>query len=162
VGHVEAKQQFCPPTLTIEITDRWSLLILRECFRARTHDHFLAAFSIAPSLLAEKLERLVASGLLRNIDHSRFVLTQGGRDFSLAVRSAMPLSCEQSAPPFDGITTCPDCSEVLATEMKGLRGKYRYGPVEIANPSASSQRVDCPFLQMKPSDPGRNSHTTNG
>jgi DNA-binding HxlR family transcriptional regulator len=151
VGRIEAKQQFCPPGLTIEmIRDRWSLLILRECFfGARTRDRLLAAFSIAPSLLGEKLDGLLASGLLCNISHTEFVLTRRGLDFNLAAGSAMQLPCEQSVSPFDGITTCPDCSEVLATEMKGLGGKYRHRP---AKAPTSTYRVDTPIAQMKPSD----------
>jgi DNA-binding HxlR family transcriptional regulator len=48
------------------IGDRWSLLILRECFlRKRRFEAFQASLGITRHLLAERLKKLVRFGVLR-------------------------------------------------------------------------------------------------
>ena len=48
------------------IGDRWSLLILRECFlRTRRFEGFQSALGITRHLLAERLKKLVRQGVLR-------------------------------------------------------------------------------------------------
>jgi DNA-binding HxlR family transcriptional regulator len=134
VGRIESEEQFHSPRLTTEVfNDRWSLLILRECFfRAKRPEDFLTSLNVAPCVLAERLDKLVGFGLLRRIRRPHFaqghdyVLTQSGLDFCPAVRSAMPsLSDYRSASVFDGIATCADCDEVIATEMKAVRDRPR-------------------------------------
>jgi len=47
------------------IGDRWTLLILRECFlRVRRFDDFQAGLSIGRPILADRLQKLVASFVL--------------------------------------------------------------------------------------------------
>ena len=69
------------------IGDRWSLLILRECFlRIRRFDDFQASLGITRHLLADRLKKLVRFGVLRKIPYSEapkryeYILTQKGLD----------------------------------------------------------------------------------
>jgi DNA-binding HxlR family transcriptional regulator len=130
VGRIESEEQFRSQKLAIEIfNDRWSLLILCECFfRARRREDFLVSLNVEPCVLAERLDKLVAFGLLRRIRYQDFpgcreyALTRSGLDVCSAIRSAMPSSCDyRSASVFDGMATCADCGEVIATEMKAVQ-----------------------------------------
>ena len=52
------------------IGDRWSLLILRDCFlRKRRFDAFQASLGITRHLLADRLKKLVRYGVLRRIPY---------------------------------------------------------------------------------------------
>ena len=52
------------------IGDRWSLLILRECFlRIRRFDEFQSSLGITRHLLADRLKKLVRFGVLRKIPY---------------------------------------------------------------------------------------------
>ena len=69
------------------IGDRWSLLILRECFlRIRRFDEFQASLGITRHLLADRLKKLVRFGVLRRIPYQEapkryeYILTQKGLD----------------------------------------------------------------------------------
>jgi DNA-binding HxlR family transcriptional regulator len=69
------------------IGDRWSLLILRECFlRTRRFEGFQSALGITRHLLAERLKKLVRQGVLRRIPYQEapkrheYILTQKGLD----------------------------------------------------------------------------------
>src|ERR1700739_2589213 len=69
------------------IGDRWSLLILRECFlRARRFDEFQTSLGITRHLLADRLKKLVRFGVLRRIPYQEspkryeYLLTQKGLD----------------------------------------------------------------------------------
>ena len=69
------------------IGDRWTLLILRECFlRTRRFEGFQSALGITRHLLAERLKKLVRTGVLRRIPYQEapkrheYILTQKGLD----------------------------------------------------------------------------------
>src|ERR1700686_5328810 len=69
------------------IGDRWSLLILGECFlRIRTFDEFQSSLGITRHLLADRLKKLVRFGVLRRIPYQEsptrheYILTQKGLD----------------------------------------------------------------------------------
>jgi DNA-binding HxlR family transcriptional regulator len=69
------------------IGDRWSLLILRECFlRIRRFDEFQASLGVTRHLLADRLKKLVRFGVLRRIPYQEapkryeYILTQKGLD----------------------------------------------------------------------------------
>ena len=70
------------------IGDRWSILILRECFFGSTHfDEFQKRLGIAPNILTRRLKMLVQEGLLVRREYSQrpprfeYVLTERGHDF---------------------------------------------------------------------------------
>jgi DNA-binding HxlR family transcriptional regulator len=72
------------------IGDRWSLLILRECFlRKRRFEAFQSSLGITRHLLAERLKKLVRFGVLRRIPYQEspkryeYILTQKGLDLSI-------------------------------------------------------------------------------
>src|SRR5258708_20662206 len=69
------------------IGDRWSLLILRECFpRKRRFEAFEASLGITRHVLADWLKKLVRFGVLRRIPYQEspkryeFILTQKSLD----------------------------------------------------------------------------------
>jgi DNA-binding HxlR family transcriptional regulator len=78
----------CSVARTIAIIgDRWTLLILRECFlRTRRFEGFQSALGITRHLLAERLKKLVRTGILRRIPYQEspirheYILTQKGLD----------------------------------------------------------------------------------
>ena len=67
------------------IGDRWSLLILRECFlRKRRFEAFESSLGITRHVLADRLKKLVRFGVLRRIPYQEspkryeYILTQKG------------------------------------------------------------------------------------
>jgi DNA-binding HxlR family transcriptional regulator len=69
------------------IGDRWSLLILRECYlRIRRFEEFQSSLGITRHLLAERLKKLVGYGVLRRVPYQdspkryEYILTQKGLD----------------------------------------------------------------------------------
>src|SRR3954469_5220819 len=82
----ELEEEPCSMARTIGVIgDRWTLLILRECFlRTRRFEGFQAALGITRHLLAERLKKLVRLGILRRIPYQEapkrheYILTQKG------------------------------------------------------------------------------------
>src|SRR5260221_9563828 len=82
------EEEPCSLALTIGVIgDRWSLLILRECFlRTRRFEGFQSALGITRHLLAERLKKLVRQGVLRRIPYQEspkpheYILTQKALD----------------------------------------------------------------------------------
>ncbi|HUA52536.1 MAG TPA: helix-turn-helix domain-containing protein [Candidatus Sulfotelmatobacter sp.] len=78
----------CPIARSLDVVGEWwSLLILRDAFRGvRRFDDFQASLGIARNLLARRLKRLVAAGLLETRPYStrpprhEYRLTDKGRD----------------------------------------------------------------------------------
>src|SRR6202795_802276 len=69
------------------IGDRWSLMVLRECFlKRRRFEAFQSSLGITRHLLAERLKKLVQYGVLRRIPYQatpkryEYILTQKGLD----------------------------------------------------------------------------------
>jgi DNA-binding HxlR family transcriptional regulator len=67
------------------IGDRWSLLILRECFlRGRRFEEFQSKLGITRHLLADRLKKFVRYGVLRRARYQEsparyeYILTQRG------------------------------------------------------------------------------------
>ncbi len=63
----ELDQEACSVARTVAVIgDRWSLLILRDCFlRVRRFDDFQARLGITRHILADRLKKLVDLGVLR-------------------------------------------------------------------------------------------------
>ena len=78
------EEEPCSMARTIGVIgDRWTLLILRECFlRTRRFEGFQSALGITRHLLAERLKKLVRQGVLRRIPYQEapkrheYILTQ--------------------------------------------------------------------------------------
>jgi DNA-binding HxlR family transcriptional regulator len=74
--------------------DRWTLLVLRDCFLgARRFEHFEASLGISPHLLSTRLAKLVEHGVLERRPYrerpTRFEyrLTEKGRDLYPVIAS---------------------------------------------------------------------------
>src|ERR1700744_1623564 len=84
----ELEEEPCSLARTVAVIgDRWSLLILRECFlRKRRFEAFQSTLGITRHLLAERLKKLVRTGILRRIPYQEspkryeYILTQKGLD----------------------------------------------------------------------------------
>ena len=122
------------------IGDRWTLLILRECFlRTRRFEGFQSALGITRHLLAERLKKLVRQGVLRRIPYQEspkryeYILTQKGLDLYPVMMALVhwgdthmvdecgrPLLHEhrKCGKLFDPVMVCSECGEpLLAKEV---------------------------------------------
>ena len=122
------------------IGDRWSLLILRECFlRKRRFEAFQSSLGITRHLLAERLKKLVRFGVLRRIPYQEspkryeYILTQKGLDLYPVIMSIVhwgnihmvdargrPMLHEHKkcGKMFDPVMICSECGEPI--EAKGV------------------------------------------
>lgn len=130
--------------------DLTMLNVLQECFhgtqRIESFEHNLG---IPRLQLTNSLSRLVHLRLLRRIPHRelssqpRYAPTEKALSLHQIILSLLRLK-ESTSPArpggksrfavgartaFDGITVCPDCSEVLATEMKSGRTSPPRDPI---------------------------------
>ncbi len=84
----------CPVARAMSVIgDRWTLLILRDCFRGKSRfEDFQKSLGITRHVLADRLKRLVDEGVLEKTAYSEhpprfdYVLTDKGRDFGPALR----------------------------------------------------------------------------
>lgn len=82
------RRSVCPLACTLDlIGDRWTLLVVRDLFAGKSHYHEFAQSPerIATNILADRLDRLVKSGLVRaqespaRAGSSQYVLTDKGQ-----------------------------------------------------------------------------------
>jgi DNA-binding HxlR family transcriptional regulator len=84
---------WCPVArATSVIGDRWTLLIVRDCFLGKSRfEEFQKSLGMTRHVLADRLKRLVAEGVLeRNPYQTRpvryaYTLTEKGQDFAPAL-----------------------------------------------------------------------------
>jgi DNA-binding HxlR family transcriptional regulator len=139
------------------IGDRWSLLILRECFlRKRRFEAFQASLGITRHLLADRLKKLVSFGVLRRIPYQEspkryeYILTQKGLDLYPIIMSIVhwgdihmvdsrgrPMLHEHKAcgKLFDPVMICSECGGASIGTIdgrfagpRGLDGEPRNQP----------------------------------
>ena len=80
-------EEACSMSRTVSVIgDRWTLLILRDCFRRiRRFDEFQSRLGITRHLLAERLRKLVRQGVLRKVAYQErpkryeYILTRSAR-----------------------------------------------------------------------------------
>jgi len=128
------------------IGDRWTLLVLRECFlRVRRFEAFQANLGITRHLLAARLKKLTGSGVLERVPYqtrparSEYILTQKGLDLypvmmalvhwgdiHMADERGRPLLHEHKTcgAAFDPVMVCSQCGEPLHAKAV----KTRPGP----------------------------------
>ncbi len=130
------EEEPCSVARTVAVIgDRWSLLILRECFlRKRRFEAFQSSLGITRHLLAARLKKLVQYGVLRRIPYQaspkryEYILTQKGLDLYPVMMSIVhwgnlhmvdargrPMlhqhkSCGKM---FDPLMVCSECGEPL-------------------------------------------------
>ena len=132
----ELADERCSIARTVSVIgDRWTLLILRDCFlRIRRFDDFEARLGITRHILADRLKKLLESGVLaktpygeRPVRHE-YRLTQKGLDLYPVLMSIVHwgdtytadvagrpmlhqhLTCGHT---FDPVLTCSECGEVV-------------------------------------------------
>jgi DNA-binding HxlR family transcriptional regulator len=91
----EIGDQVCSVARTLSVVgDRWTLLVVRECFLGtRRFDDFQARLGATPHVLADRLRKLVAEGVLERVAYQErprrheYRLTEKGRDLYPVVAS---------------------------------------------------------------------------
>jgi DNA-binding HxlR family transcriptional regulator len=93
-----SRRSACPVACTLDVLgDRWSLLVVRDLLRGkRRYAEFLASSEQIPTnILAERLKRLVAHGIIEPHRYSahpprmEYVLTPKGEDLRPVLRSML-------------------------------------------------------------------------
>jgi DNA-binding HxlR family transcriptional regulator len=133
------EEEECSLSRTVAVIgDRWTLLILRECFlRVRRFDEFQARLGITRHLLAQRLKKLVRFGVLRRTPYQtspqryEYILTQKGLDLHPIMISIVhwgdvhmvdergrPLLHQhaQCGHMFDPVMVCSECGEPLTAK----------------------------------------------
>jgi DNA-binding HxlR family transcriptional regulator len=85
--------QDCSIARALEVVgERWTLLIVRDCFLGlRRFEEFQQSLGIARNILTDRLNRLVAEGILERVRYSErperyeYRLTPKGRDLEIAL-----------------------------------------------------------------------------
>jgi DNA-binding HxlR family transcriptional regulator len=88
-------QEACSVARTLEIVgDRWTWLVVRDAFLGVSRfAEFRASLGIAANVLADRLDRLVAEGVLERVPYSErprryeYRLTEKGRDLFTALNA---------------------------------------------------------------------------
>ena len=140
------------------VGDRWTLLILRDCFLGRRRfDDFLASLDVSPHLLSTRLGKLVEAGILERTPYCErpvrcdYRLSEKGRDLYPVIASLVrwgdrwmagddgpPVelvheSCGHATTP---LLACSECGETI--EPRDVRAVLR--PSAGRAPSASRNR----------------------
>ncbi len=130
------EQQCSLARATSVLGDRWTLLILRDCFlRVRRFEQFQSRLGIARRVLAERLDKLVEKGVLKRVAYQErplreeYRLTEMGLDLYPVIMSLVHwgdkhLAGERGAPilhqhkacgkDFVPVLTCSECGEPLS------------------------------------------------
>lgn len=140
----ELEQQPCSLARTLSVVgDRWTLLVLRECFLGvRRFDEFEKRLGITRHVLAERLKKLVEAGVLSKQAYQQrplreeYRLTEKGHDLYPAVLALVNwgdrhMSGDEGAPvrhvhkscghEVHGVLVCSDCGEPLLARDMTLR-----------------------------------------
>ena len=133
----DLRRQPCSLARTVSVIgDRWTLLILRDCFlRVRRFEDFQARLGITRPILASRLRKLVKEFVLAKVPYQErplrheYRLTQKGLDLypivmsivhwgdvHMAGKKGRPLlhqhmNCGKT---FDPVMTCSECGEPLS------------------------------------------------
>ncbi len=133
------ERERCSVARTIAVIgDRWSLLILRDCFlRVRRFDEFQARLGITRHLLADRLKKFVRFGVLRKAKYQEsparyeYILTQRGLDLYPVVMAIVhwgdvhmvdergrPMLHEHKScgKLFDPVMVCSECGEPITAK----------------------------------------------
>lgn len=140
----ELGDEKCPVARSLSVVgDRWTLLILRECFfRVRRFEDFQVRLGITRPVLSERLHRLIEDGVLtkrpyqeRPLRHE-YVLTEKGKALSPVLSALLVWGNEHMRQPGEPahmelrhkscghvmtpVTICPDCGEALTPQTVEL------------------------------------------
>ncbi|MGY4446561.1 DNA-binding HxlR family transcriptional regulator [Bradyrhizobium sp. i1.3.1] len=157
----------CSLSRTVAVVgDRWTLLILRECFlRVRRFEAFQSSLQITRHLLSERLKKLVRFGILRRVPYSEapkryeYILTQKGLDLYPIIMTMVHwgdthMGDERGRPllhqhktcgkDFDPVMVCSECGEPLHAKQVHVHA----GPGAEGGDGVEWRRakVSCPGL----------------
>jgi DNA-binding HxlR family transcriptional regulator len=123
--------QVCSIARTLEaVGERWSLLIVRDAFLGVSRfSDFQRSLGIARNVLAQRLEHLVAEGILEHRDDGAYVLTRKGRELAPALHQLMKWGDRHYAP--DGpprLTLHRGCGGNVEGDMVCKRCGEHVGP----------------------------------
>jgi DNA-binding HxlR family transcriptional regulator len=158
----ELEEETCSVARTVAVIgDRWTLLVLRECFlRTRRFEAFQTTLGITRHLLAGRLKKLVRFGVLRRIPYQEsprrheYILTQKGLDLYPVIMSMVnwgnvhmvdsrgrPLLHQHRGcgKMFDPVMVCSGCGEPLnAKEVHVHPGPGARSKRAIGGPSKNA------------------------
>jgi len=151
-GELEKEQCSVARAVSV-IGDRWTLLVLRDCFlRVRRFDEFEARLGITRHVLADRLRKLVTAGVLERIPYQErparyeYRLTPKGLDFYpvlmalvhwgdtyMAGKRERPMLHRHArcGHDFDPVTICSECGVPLDPKEVQVRP----GPHAAAAPA---------------------------
>ena len=140
-NELDAEECSIARTLSV-VGDRWTLLILRECFmRVRRFDQFQERLKITRHVLANRLKKLVNEGVLTRVAYQErperfeYRLTAKGLDLYPVMMSLVHWGDVHMAgadgPPilhhhktcdhvFEPVVTCSECNEPLDARQVDL------------------------------------------
>lgn len=172
----ELGEQECSVARTVSVIgDRWTLLVLRECFlRVRRFEEFQERLGITRPLLAARLRKLVDAGVLEKVPYQErptryeYRLTARGLDLHPVLMAIVHWGDVHMAPDgrrpllhrhklcgqlFDPVMVCSECAAPLnareVTVEPGPRGD-RGEPGTVADDSkARSSEGRVPARNMK-------------
>ncbi|RIJ31811.1 winged helix-turn-helix transcriptional regulator [Henriciella algicola] len=89
------EDDWCPVARTLSLVgDRWTLLILRDCFLGQTRfEAFARSTGATRHIIADRLKRLVTAGLLEQKAYQQrpvrydYVLTERGKELAPALET---------------------------------------------------------------------------
>jgi DNA-binding HxlR family transcriptional regulator len=131
------EEEPCSVARTVAVIgDRWTLLVLRDCFlRVRRFEDFQARLGVTRHVLADRLKKLVRHGVLRRVPYQtrpkrfEYILTQKGLDLYPIIMSIVHwgdvhMVDERGRPRlyehklcgkmFDPVMICSECGQPLS------------------------------------------------
>lgn len=143
-------REVCSAARALEIAgERWSLLILRNAaFASMTRfTDFQQRLGIAPNVLAARLERFVADGLMTispaSTGHGEYHLTKKGLDFKPVIIALTEWGDRWAAPDGPPIRYEHDgCGGHVESQLRcGTCGQEVAGANVLARPTAAMERA---------------------
>ncbi len=141
------------------VGDRWTLLVLRECFlKTRRFEQFQARLGIARRVLTERLASLVAAGVLERVPYQQrparqeYRLTAKGLALHPVIMSLVnwgDVYCtDERGPPlvhmhtrcghdFQPVLACSACGEAVVAREVTVRPRAADGDAATAAPRAT-------------------------
>ena len=156
------EEEPCSVARTVSVIgDRWTLLVLRDCFlRVRRCEDFQASLGVTRDVLADRLRKLVRHAVLRRVPYQarpkryEYILTQKGLDLypivmaivhwgdvHMAGKKGRPVlhqhaNCGQT---FDPVMTCSACGEpVNPRHVHVHRGPGAADPRHLPSPAMAA------------------------
>jgi DNA-binding HxlR family transcriptional regulator len=133
--------QVCSIARTLEVVgDRWTLLVVRDVVLGnRRFDQLLTSLGVASNILTERLNRLVAEGILERVRYSQrperfeYQLTEKGRELGVGLIALMQWGDRHlSDRPPRIARRRSDRSPITARLLAGDGSIVRAGDVELA------------------------------